>query len=55
VTDPARRRRRRAVGPTGAAPAQESRLDLAPEASTPRRDDDERLTADRPPHHDRGV
>ena len=51
---PTRRRRRRAVGPPGArATDVEVRLsDVEPEASP---SDDERLLADRPPHHDRGV
>ena len=53
--DPQPRRRRRAVGPPGARPAQdEVRLpDVEREAAPP--SDDERLLADRPPHHDRGV
>lgn len=50
------RRRRRAVGPSGSSPAPEPELDLVrdpqPQGAA---DDDERLTGDRPPHHDRGV
>jgi len=52
------RPRRRAVGPPGApAPgAEPSGLEVAEQAEREvPPDDDERLRADRPPHHDRGV
>ena len=55
---PGARRRRRAVGPTGAI----ARADPLPELDAERAaeraaepDDDERLRRDLPPHHDRGV
>ena len=50
----AERRHRRAVGPAGApAPAEEPRVDPADVEPDRIPDDDERLRADRPPHHDR--
>ena len=49
--DPDKRRRRRAVGPPGARPAQEPALDLRPEPEQPPADDDERLLREVPPHH----
>ncbi len=51
--DPVRpRRRRRAVGPPGARPAEEPALDLRPaETEQPPVDDDERLLREVPPHH----
>ena len=53
--EPTARRRRRAVGPPGARNAdQELRLPDAEQEPQPP-SDDERLLADRPPHHDRGV
>lgn len=49
---PAGRRRRRAVGPPGAAPAQEPRLELdRADPETPAAEDDERLLREVPPHH----
>ncbi len=48
------RRRRRAVGPPGAHPPGDEPL-LVPVERTDSPADDERLRADRPPHHDRGV
>jgi hypothetical protein len=56
--DPARRRRR-AVGPTGAAHGDVPRLGLEPEPAQDRAETD-RTAADRyrreqPPHHDKGV
>jgi hypothetical protein len=55
MSEPRPRRRRRAVGPAGAPDADEPVLDLEPEPREAARDDDERLRADLPPHHDRGV
>jgi hypothetical protein len=49
------RRRRRAVGPTGAPSAAEPRLELEAEPRQGLTDDDDRLRRDRPPHHDRGL
>ncbi len=57
------RPRRRAVGPPGARPPldeppglrSEHLLRADDEPGPADRDDDERLQADRPPHHDRGV
>jgi hypothetical protein len=48
---PAPRRRRRAVGPPGARPAAEPRLDLRQPEAEPAADDDERLLREVPPHH----
>jgi len=53
------RPRRRAVGPVG-APAPDAEPtgleDLRPpDREVPPPDEDERLRADRPPHHDQGV
>ena len=49
-----RGRHRRAVGPPGAAlPADEPRVERDDVEREPVPDDDERLRADRPPHHDR--
>ncbi len=56
-----RRPPRRAVGPPGARPPYPEPRAPGPdpfpqtEPSTEAPDDDERLRADRPPHHDRGV
>jgi hypothetical protein len=47
---PVPRRRRRAVGPPGARPAQEPALDVGEEPPSPP-DDDERLLREVPPHH----
>ena len=53
---PAPRRRRRAVGPAGGVPTGgEPDLGLHEAHEPPAPADDERLRADRPPHHDRGV
>lgn len=58
------RRRRRAVGPVGAAPAEDPRLDLPQDPADEEPDGDREGRADswaehylgeRPPHHDRGV
>ena len=53
--EPRARRRRRAVGPPGARPAQSELCLSDAEQEPPPPSDDERLLADRPPHHDRGV
>ena len=46
------RRRRRAVGPPGALPGEEPRLDVdAADDEAPPPDDDERLLREVPPHH----
>lgn len=48
----AARRRRRAVGPPGAVPVEEPRLELEPGLEEPPGvDDDERLLREVPPHH----
>ena len=54
--DAPRRSRRRAVGPRGAAPSEGPAWpELDEPAPEPGHRDDDRLLADRPPHHDRGV
>jgi hypothetical protein len=69
TTPPPARRRRRAVGPLGAARSEPAAgadgwADLVDPPESDERaepderagpDEDARLTADRPPHHDRGV